>query len=332
MESGAKRDRALESATDRLMSAAADLSAAAHLPSDQEGQAQAFAEAYRSWIRLYQGIPGTPTDRLEKVRFLMCGMLAAPTLGEALEMLVRFGPLVLARRGPTEVRDAGANIALVIEHPLRRGAAGQISDIWPLLLYLTILETLAGGPLDGVSGQVRHRAAMPEAITALLFDAPLAYQAADLALLVPKRHLDRAVVASREQAETFMPRLLPAALETGGAKSAMATLVTGLLRREKLRRPEAPANLATIAARLGCSEATLRRRLAAEGVQFRQIRDAVVDDLAKSWLRNSALSVEAIAARLGYSDMFAFRRAFRRLNGCSPTAYRRQAEFVAGLG
>jgi AraC-like DNA-binding protein len=326
MQPAAKRERALESATDRLLAAAGELSAAAHLPSDGEGQAHVFAEAYRSWIRIYQGIPGTPTDRLEKVRLLMCGMLAAPTLGEALDMLVRFGPLVLGRRGPSAVRDAGANVALVIEHPLRRGPAGQISDIWPLLLYLTILETLAGGPLDGVSGQVRHKAALPEAITALLFDAPLTYQAADLALLVPRRHLDRAVVASREQAEAFMPRLLPAALGAGGADSAMATLVTGLLRREKLRHPEAPTSLATIAARLGCSEATARRRLAAEGVQFRQLKDAVVDDLAKSWLRNSALSVEAIATRLGFSDMFAFRRSFRRLNGCSPSAFRRQAQ------
>lgn len=328
MEVGAKRhDRALARATERLLGAAADLSTAAHLATDRagtEGQAQAFAEAYRAWIRIYQGIPGTPADRLEKVRLLMLAMLAGPTLGAAIDLVLRFGPQILGPHGPVRLEDGGDAVALVFDHPVRRGATGAVSDIWPLLLYLSVLETLVGGPLDGVSGQIRHRSTLPDAIAALLFDAPLAYHAPVLALLIPRRHLDRAIVATREQAADYMPRLLPGAFGTGTTRSAMATLVSGLIRRETLRHPEAPTSVSVIAGRLGCSEATVRRRLAAEGVQFRSLKDAVMDDLAKNWLRTTDLSVETIAARLGYSDMFAFRRSFRRINGCSPTAFRRQ--------
>ena len=40
-------------------------------------------------------------------------------------------------------------------------------------------------------------------------------------------------------------------------------------------------------------------------------------------LRETALSVDAIAATLGYSDTSNFNRAFRRWQGMSPAAFRR---------
>ena len=42
-------------------------------------------------------------------------------------------------------------------------------------------------------------------------------------------------------------------------------------------------------------------------------------------LRESGLTVEAVAVLLGYSDTAAFRKAFRRWYGQAPTAYREEA-------
>ena len=76
-----------------------------------------------------------------------------------------------------------------------------------------------------------------------------------------------------------------------------------------------------VAARLGVSVATLRRRLAAEGDTFLNLLHAQQNDEAKRRIREGA-SVAEVAEQLGFSDMRAFTRAFKGWNGLTPSAYR----------
>jgi AraC-like DNA-binding protein len=80
--------------------------------------------------------------------------------------------------------------------------------------------------------------------------------------------------------------------------------------------------LEAIAGALGLSERALRRRLAAAGTSFRALADGVLAPLAKRFLRDSTLSVAAVADRLGYSEPASFVRAFRRWTGTTPDAFR----------
>lgn len=77
----------------------------------------------------------------------------------------------------------------------------------------------------------------------------------------------------------------------------------------------------TIAHELGMSAATLRRRLAAEGTSFREIRFQVLSSRAKELLHGN-LSVAAIAQQLGFSDVRSFNRAFKSWAGKTPAAWR----------
>jgi AraC-like DNA-binding protein len=86
-------------------------------------------------------------------------------------------------------------------------------------------------------------------------------------------------------------------------------------------RQQLPA-VDAIAARFGLSERALRRRLSAGGTSFRALADDVIAPLAKRYLRDSRLSVAAIAERLGYSEPASFVRAFRRWTGTTPDAFR----------
>lgn len=83
--------------------------------------------------------------------------------------------------------------------------------------------------------------------------------------------------------------------------------------------------LETVAAELHLSANTLRRRLAAEGASYQGIKDALRRDAAIHLLTGSRLSVEAIAARLGYEDASAFHRAFRKWLNTQPGEYRMRA-------
>ena len=70
---------------------------------------------------------------------------------------------------------------------------------------------------------------------------------------------------------------------------------------------------------------TLARRLEREGCAYRGIREELLAEMAVRHLADSDLSIEAIAALLGYHDAANFRRAFRRWFQTTPAAYRRQS-------
>lgn len=88
------------------------------------------------------------------------------------------------------------------------------------------------------------------------------------------------------------------------------------------RMPERTPTLATMAQALAMHPRTLRRRLLDEGGNFRDILARVRERLAIGYLRQTRLSNDEIAVRLGYSEAANFRHAFTRWTGTSPGSYR----------
>jgi AraC-like DNA-binding protein len=84
------------------------------------------------------------------------------------------------------------------------------------------------------------------------------------------------------------------------------------------------APMSAVAADLGLSERSLRRRLEAESVSYQALLDEVRESLARELLRGRAtLAVEDLAVRLGYAGATTFIHAFRRWTGTTPAAYSR---------
>jgi AraC-like DNA-binding protein len=87
--------------------------------------------------------------------------------------------------------------------------------------------------------------------------------------------------------------------------------------------PHGEAQASTVAKRLGLSERTFARRLAAEGLSFGEILDDLRRDLAVLHLHRSDLQLAQIAWRLGFQQPSSFSHACHRWFGKSPLAYRR---------
>jgi len=87
----------------------------------------------------------------------------------------------------------------------------------------------------------------------------------------------------------------------------------------------APFSLAALAAATGSSERTLIRRfktaLGETPLRYVQLMRLYT---ARRLLETSALGFEQIVARVGYEDVSAFRRLFKRELGCAPGEYRRR--------
>ncbi|UTW55646.1 AraC family transcriptional regulator [Kordiimonas sp. SCSIO 12610] len=73
-----------------------------------------------------------------------------------------------------------------------------------------------------------------------------------------------------------------------------------------------------ISSKLSMSERTLRRRLDAEGTNFREIYTDVRMGIATELLETVKLSVEAVSWRVGYTEPAAFIRAFSKKYGRTP--------------
>lgn len=124
--------------------------------------------------------------------------------------------------------------------------------------------------------------------------------------------------ASYASARTLCAELLSRVPQT-------SLTMTDRVRRFLLAQPTGSVGEEDVASSLYISKRTLARRLAAEGTGYREIRDQLLAEMAALHLREGQLSVESVAALLGYHDTANFRRAFRRWYGASPQAFRRGA-------
>ncbi|MDC8786817.1 AraC family transcriptional regulator [Roseateles koreensis] len=79
-----------------------------------------------------------------------------------------------------------------------------------------------------------------------------------------------------------------------------------------------------MAQEMGQPPTTFRRRLEAEGSRYQGIKDQLRNEWAIERLSTSTMSLDEMAAHLGFHDASAFHRAFSRWNGVQPGEYRRR--------
>lgn len=77
-----------------------------------------------------------------------------------------------------------------------------------------------------------------------------------------------------------------------------------------------------VSSQLCRSPRTLQRQLQSAGTSFREETKLVRNELGKSYLRDSQLTLADIALLLGYSEHSAYTRAFRKHNRCTPQQMR----------
>ena len=77
-----------------------------------------------------------------------------------------------------------------------------------------------------------------------------------------------------------------------------------------------------LASTVNVSDRTLRRRLGRHKTTYRALRDSTCFGRARDLLCNSDMTVAQVAELVGYSDVRAFRRAFKRWAGVLPNAFR----------
>jgi AraC-like DNA-binding protein len=131
--------------------------------------------------------------------------------------------------------------------------------------------------------------------------------------------LDRGDLDLRfDSADPGLFRLLEAHAELLAAGDEEASIRTRVADAIAARGPVAGLRAADVAADLGMSERTMRRRLAGATTSYQAVLDAALGAAAERLLAHAR--VEDVAAALDYADAAAFRRAYRRWTGAPPRA------------
>lgn len=132
-------------------------------------------------------------------------------------------------------------------------------------------------------------------------------------LTFPAAELDRPLPQGNPQSVVICESLCADLVTRRRERSGTAQQVRVLIAQELHRG--APA--AVVAAGLGLSERTLRRRLSAAGTSYSELLDEVRATLAAELL-DSQLTVDDVALRLGYAEASSFIHAHRRWTGRTP--------------
>lgn len=160
-----------------------------------------------------------------------------------------------------------------------------------------------------------------------LFGAPNYFDQPETALVFDRQALDWRLQGAfpelNKQAEALVEQRVSVGRQAaaGGPPATLHEQIDQLL----TQRPELMAGgVDTVAAELKLHMRTLQRRLKDENRVYADIQAGVRERLARRWLAEGKLDIEAIALKLGYSDRRAFTNAFKRWTGHPPTAFRQQ--------
>lgn len=82
-------------------------------------------------------------------------------------------------------------------------------------------------------------------------------------------------------------------------------------------------SLEDIASNFNVSSRTLQRKLKAEGINFQQLADEARKSLAINYLKAGSYPVKEISYMLGYNELSAFTRTFKRWTGITPALYQK---------
>lgn len=164
----------------------------------------------------------------------------------------------------------------------------------------------------------RHSAPRDRAAMRRVFGPHLYFDQPDNSLLLELALFDRPLQMVGSRTRTLSRHLLQ--MPSAAADDAIAGRVDGAIRA---MLPYRRCTLADVGRVLGMAPRTLQEHLQGRGDSFQKIRDAVRADLAGKYLRHSRMSLAQISQILGYSELSAFSRSFRRWHGVTARSLRR---------
>lgn len=251
---------------------------------------------------------------------MMChAVIGSQSLGQALSRYCRFYQLFDFGLHPhLQIDDDLARVWLECVDP-EPGPGGYFRDLALFNVHRfaswLVQEHL---PLQAVH-LAQAAAARPTDYHHMFLGNPVVFEQPRSELVLSSSLLEKPITQTEQSLRHFLRHPVLIMLTQSYASNSWTSRVRHLVRRNLDQMPE----LNEVAATLDIHPQTLRRRLAAEGTTFKEIKSHVRRDTALHFLGKQGLSIEEIAHRAGFSESSAFIRAFKGWTGVTPYTYRK---------
>ncbi|ALM54004.1 AraC family transcriptional regulator [Halomonas huangheensis] len=185
-----------------------------------------------------------------------------------------------------------------------------------LMVAYNIITFLRGEPLKlRAAYLVGSEPVDAEPYTRLL-QAPLCFNNHDCALVFDGACLEERIAGGSPMLRRLINSLMRHH-QWSEIEDKVEWIITNLL-------PLDQVTLDAVAGALAVPARTLQARLAHRGVSFQQLLDRARMQAAQTYMLDTDLSLSEIAELIGYSQLSALTRGFKRVTGESPTQWRRK--------
>lgn len=251
---------------------------------------------------------------------MMChAVIGSATLGQALSRYCRFYQLFEFGLNPVLESDGDTTRLYLQKIDEGENCGPYYSE---LFLYNShrfcnwlVQEQL---PLQSVSFKYPP-VARREEYSQVFMGNPILFEQAVASLEMSSALLERPLLQNEASLHHFLRHPVLFMLTQQFAVDSWAARVRDILRHNMDTLPD----LGAVATVLEIHPQTLRRRLAAEGTSFKELKNRLRRDTALHFLGKQGLSIEEIAYRSGFSESSAFIRAFKGWTGVTPYCYRK---------
>ncbi|MBQ0755659.1 MAG: AraC family transcriptional regulator [Amphritea sp.] len=157
-----------------------------------------------------------------------------------------------------------------------------------------------------------------------LFQSEVKFDQHDNAIVFPARFLDYPIIQNDESLRAFLqtaPYQLIVMVDNDQSLRSQVKVMLGKDFSRELPGAE------EVAFKLNMSVSTLRRRLADENSSYQKIKDDCRKKAAVNYMDSPQLSINDVAALMGFDEPSAFFRSFKKWTGMTPGEYRRSETY-----
>jgi AraC-like DNA-binding protein len=247
-------------------------------------------------------------------------IITSNTIGDALKLMVRYNKALLPSLD-VKVLARERRVEVLIKAP---HLPDELNRFYAELLYAAIMQsgnTLIPEGRTSVHLELDYSAPYDIAAYQQLFGSKVKFNSTRSVLSFDQADLDLSIATANPVARDIYRRACDRLLSRDTHRGMLSQRVQEVLLQSGTEFPTSKR----VANQLHMSESTLQRRLAKEGYKFQQLLDQVRSKLAHEYLTSTLLSMNEIAALLGFSDAANFRRSFKRWSTKTPTDVRNEA-------
>ncbi|MBE8591305.1 AraC family transcriptional regulator [Pseudomonas sp. MAFF 301449] len=154
------------------------------------------------------------------------------------------------------------------------------------------------------------------------FDAPVFFGQPCNSLVFRRSVLEKVMPGRDSRLLAIVMESMDLLARQGGERQSVNGIINDVQAQIRIQLSNGDPCLDQVAEHLQMTSWTLQRRLGETGMTFSSLVDKVRQELAQYYLTQAHLPISELALLLGYSEVSAFSRAFRRWHGVSPKQWR----------